>query len=76
MVQRTAWKSRNVIIASRRETRTHWPSPVRARSWSAMRIPIASWFPAAESDTAIPVRRGPWSGSPVTLISPPAPWMT
>ena len=29
MVHRTAWKSRKVIIASRSDTRTHWPTPVR-----------------------------------------------
>ena len=38
-------------------------------------MPMASWWPAAESDTAMPARTGPWPGRPVMLISPPTPWM-
>ena len=50
------------------------PSPVRSRAASADRMPTAQNSPADRSETGTPHLTGLPSGSPVTLITPDAPW--
>ena len=72
--QRLAWKSSMKICASSRLVVTQRPTPVRSRSNSAIRQPIASRLPAVRSSIGMPTRIGPRPGSPVIDISPPMPW--
>jgi hypothetical protein len=46
--QRAAWKSSMKICACSSEVCTHWPSPERSRSSSAIRMPCAQKRPGVE----------------------------
>jgi hypothetical protein len=57
---------------------TCWPSPVFSAWRSAARIATVAYMPVIKSATATPTFCGPpprSSRSPVTLISPPMPWI-
>ena len=51
-----------------------WPSPVRSRAITALRIATAQNSPADRSPIGMPHLTGSPSGSPVTLITPERPW--
>ena len=52
------------------------PSPVTSRWRSAALIETAAYMPAMMSATGTPDFWGAPSGSPVTLMRPPMPWMS
>ena len=64
------WLTSPESAADMRSTSTRWPRPVRSRSRSAARIPMAVCIPDMTSKTDIPARYGGPSGSPVRLIRP------
>ena len=57
----------------------YWPSPDRVRSKSAASSALVAYMPVIRSAKATPARCGPApgspSGTPVTLMSPPMPWI-
>ncbi len=64
---------------SNRHASMCWPRPVRSRSASAARMPVAAKSPVVRSVIAMPAFCGPPPGrssrSPVTLMKPAMPWM-
>ena len=66
-----AWFTSAESVELSRFTETCWPTPLRARSCSAARIPTVACRPVSTSTRATPTFVG-WSGAgPVMLISPP-----
>ena len=65
-----AWFTMAATLASNSDTLTWRPTPVRSRSASAARMPIAACRPVTTSSSATPAFTGAPPGSPVTLIRP------
>jgi hypothetical protein len=49
--------------------------PLRSRSCSASRMPMAAFSPVTMSTTGTPTRSGPPPDSPFTLMMPVSAWM-